>query len=255
MKNNRKKSRNKQHLSKKNVANQDKKLIRELKTENRRLHREIDYLKHLCAQYEPPSEEEQISEEQRALAESAQNADVLHAKSYFAYLFARLRRSRLFRLFDKTRFAMKKFKFAKKLWFFLVSFFTVLGVSAQILVIVGALAVFLPAGIILAAIFGLYSYFTHRKRKKLFTGLIAQAEEKEKFYLIFAPKNTENGYFKRTLPELAEKGKVFLVCRSFKECGSSGVIQTQNNIYKIHISFYFSFVRRLPTEKIVKVYL
>ena len=254
MKKSSKSSKKKRKLSQKEAAEQNKKLIRKLKTENRRMRKELEYLKHVCAQYEPP-EEEKPTEEQKALAESAKNADVFHSKNYFSYLFARLRRSRLFRLFDKTRFAMKKFKFAKKLWFFLVSLFTVLGVSAQILVIVGALVVFLPAGLILAAIFGLYTYFTHRKRKKLFTRLIEEAEEKEKFYLICAPKNGMTEYFTRTLPAFAEKGRVFIVCRSFKECNSSGVEKTGENIYKIHISYYFSFVRRLPSERIVKIYL
>lgn len=254
MKKSQKTSKKRKKLSQREKAEQNKQLIRKLKTENRRLRKEMEYLKHVCEQYEPP-EEEYISEEQKVLMESAQNADVLHSKSYFAYLFAKIRRSRLFRLFDKTRFAMKKFKFAKKLWFFLVSFITVLGVSAQVLVIIGALAVFLPAGIVLAAIFGLYTYFTHRKRKKLFASLIAESDEKEKFYLICAPKNGMKEYFTRTLPEFAEKGRVFIVCRSFKESGSAGVIKMEDNIYKIHISHYFSFVRRLPTEKVVKIYL
>lgn len=247
-------SKKRKKLSQREKAEQNKQLIRQLKTENRRLRKEMAYLKHVCEQYEPP-EEEYISEEQKTLIESAQNADVLRAKSYFAYLFAKLRRSRLFRLFDKTRFAMKKFKFAKKLWFFLVSFITVLGVSAQVLVIIGALAVFLPVGIVLAAVFGLYTYLTHRKRKKLFTSLIAQTNEKEKFYLICAPKNGMKAYFTQALPAFAEKGRVFIVCRSFKESGSTGVLQTEDHIYKIHISHYFSFVRRLPSERVVKIYL
>ncbi|MBR7161447.1 MAG: hypothetical protein IKD07_03440 [Clostridia bacterium] len=251
MKQNQKKKRK---LSKKDAAKQNKKLIRALKTENRRLRQENEYMKHLCAQYEPP-EEEKPTEEQKALAECAQNADVLHAKNYFAYLLAKLRRSRLFRLFDKTRFAMKKFKFAKKLWLFSVTFFTVLGVSAQVLVVVGALMVFLPAALVLSAIIGIYSYFTHRKRKQMFQRLIDGLEEKEKVYLVFVPKNGMNGYFIRTLPALAEKGKVFAVCRSFKECESRGITQTETNIYKIHVSFYFSFVRRLPSERVVKIYL
>ena len=254
MKKSSKTSKKKRKLSQREKAEQNKKLIRQLRTENRRLRKEMAYLQHVCEQYEPP-EEEYVSEEQKALTESAQNADVLRSKSYFAYLLARLRRSKLFRLFDKTRFAMKKFKFAKKLWFFLVTLVTVLGVSAQILVVVGALLVFLPAGIVLATAFGLYTYFTHRKRKKLFTKLIEQTDEKEKFYLICAPKNGTMAYFARTLPAFAEKGQVFIVCRSFKECGSSGVMKTEDNVYKIHISYYFSFVRRLPPERVVKVYL
>lgn len=254
MKKSQKTSKKKRKLSKKDVTKQNKELIRKLKTENRRLRQENEYMKHVCAQYEP-QEEEKPTEEQKALAECAKNADVLRSKNYFSYLFALLRRSRLFRLFDKTRFAMKKFKFAKKLWVFFVTFFTVLGVSAQVLVVIGALTVFLPAALVISAVIGVYSFFTHRKRKKMFTGLIAQAAEDEKFYLVFVPKNGNDGYFVRTAHDLAEKGMVFLVYRSFKDGDFSGVAQTENHVYKMHVNFYFSFVRRLPPERTVKIYL
>ena len=85
--------------------------------------------------------------------------------------------------------------------------------------------------------------------------LVSELGEKEKIYLIFSPKNGTNGYFIRTLPALAENGKIFMICHSFKECNSSGIAQTEHNIYKIHISHYFSFVRRLPSERLVKIYL
>ena len=244
----------KRGLSKKDAALQNKRRLRELKTENRRLRQENEYLKHVCAQYEP-FEEEKPTREQRALSESAKNADVFRSKNYFGYLLARLRRSRLFRIFDKTRFAMKKFKFAKKLWVFFVTLFTVLGVSAQVLVIIGALTVFLPVALVLTAVFGVYSYFTHRKRKRMVQRMLAQAGETEKLYLVFVPKNGENGYFVRTASLLAEKGRVFLICHSLKECGSAGMARAENNVYKIHVSYYFSFVRRLPPERLVKIYL
>jgi hypothetical protein len=247
-------SKKKRKLSKKEAAKQNKQYIRELKKENRHLRQENEYLKHVCAQYEP-MDEEKVTAEQKALAESAKNADVFRSKNYFGYLFARLRRSRLFRIFDKTRFAMKKFKFAKKLWVFFVTFITVLGVSAQVLVIIGALLVFLPAALALSAVFGIYTYFTHRKRKRMVQNLIAEIGENEKIYLVFVPKNGMNGYFIRTLPALAQKGKVFMICPSFKGSGSSGITRAEPNIYKVHVSYYFSFVRRLPREKLVKVYL
>lgn len=254
MKKSQKTSKKKRKLSKKDVAKQNKELIRKLKTENRRLRQENEYMKHVCAQYEPP-EEEKPTEEQKALAECAKNADVMRSKNYFAYLFALLRRSRLFRLFDKTRFAMKKFKFAKKLWVFFVTFITVLGVSAQVLVVIGALVVFLPAALIFSAMIGVYSYFTHRKRKRMINNLIAQTAENEKFYLVYIPKNGNDGYFVRTAHAFAEKGKVFLIYRSSKQGDVSGVVQTEPNVYKMHVNFYFSFVRRLPSERVVKIYL
>ena len=241
-------------ISKKNVVKQDKKLIRYLKSENRRLNRELAYMKHICAQYDPP-EEEKITEEQKFLAESAKNVDVLRSKNYFSYLFARLRRSRVFRMFDKIRLWLKKFNFAKKLWFFLMTLFTFLGVSAQILVVIGVFTAFLPFAVLFSIIFGIYSYFTHKKRKKLFQTLLADVEKKDKIYLVFVPKRGVSEYFLQTVPSLAEKGKVVLVFRKFKDCRSLDAEQTERNIYKIHVSVYFSFVRRLPPERIVKIYL
>lgn len=241
-------------ISKKNTAKQNKKLIRELKAENRRLNRELAYMKHICEQYEPP-EEEKVTEEQKFLAESTKNEDVLQSKNYFSYLFARLRRSRVFRMLDKIRLALKKFNIAKKMWFFLVTVFTFLGFSAQILVVAGVFAIFLPFAVLFTAVLGIYTYLTHRKRKKLFRAVFSDVEKKKKVYLIFIPKRGVSEYFLQTLPELAEKGKVVLVFRKFRDCRSSDTEQTENNIYKIHVSVYFSFVRRLPPERIVKIYL
>lgn len=241
-------------IAKKNTAKQNKKLIRELKAENRRLNKELAYMKQICAQYDPP-EEEKITEDQKYFAESTKNEDVLQSKNYFSYLFARLRRSRVFRMLDKIRLTLKKFNFAKKLWFLLVTVFTFLGFSAQVLVVVGVFVVFLPVAVLVTAVLGIYTYLTHRKRKKLFRTVFSDVEKKEKIYLVLVPKRGVSEYFLQTLPELAEKGKVVLVFRKFRDCRSSDSGQTENNIYKIHVSVYFSFVRRLPPERIVKIYL
>ena len=254
MKKSQKTAKKRRKISSRDLADQNKELIRKLRRENRRLRRENEYMKHICAQYEPP-EEEKLTAEQKALAACSQNADVMRSKNYFAYLFALLRRSRLFRLFDKTRFALKKFKLAKRLWFIFVAFLSVLGVSAKILVVVGTFVVFLPVALILSAMIGVYSYFVYRKRKRMFMDLISQTSENEKFYLVFVPKNSKDGYFVRTIHELAEKGRVFLIYRSLKQGCFSGIAQAETNVYKMHVNFYFSFVRRLPSERIVKIYL
>ena len=78
---------------------------------------------------------------------------------------------------------------------------------------------------------------------------------KEKIYLVFLPKNEPGGYFTRNLSSLAEKGHVFLIMHSFRDCDRKGFSRIDDNIYKMHISSYFSFARRLPPERVVKIYL
>ena len=244
----------KRKLSPSEIASKNKKLIQKLRAENIRLRRENAYLKYICAQYEP-FEEEKTPEEQKALAERATNADVLHAKNYFAYLLARFRRSRVFRVFDRLRLLLKRFQWARKLWLLIVAVVTVLGFGAKILVIVGILAVFLPIALLLSAAIGIYGYFLYRKRKLAFDCLFGGDDRKDKIYVVFIPKNGMNGYFFRTSDELAEKGKVLVVCRSLKECRYASMTRMKANVYKIHVSIYFSFVRRLPPERLVKIYL
>ena len=97
-------------------------MIRDLQRENRRLKKENEYLKHLSMQYdEIPKDEE--SPEQKMLSVSVKRTHTLNTKNYFSYLIKRFRSSRPFLIFDKTRFAMKGFKFAKKTWVFFIGFF------------------------------------------------------------------------------------------------------------------------------------
>ncbi|MBQ2987576.1 MAG: hypothetical protein IJD59_00565 [Clostridia bacterium] len=228
-------------------------MIRDLQRENRRLRRENEYLKHLSMQYDEVPKEDS-SPEQQMLAVAVKRTHTLNAKNYFSYLVQRFRHSRPFLIFDKTRFAMKGFKFAKKMWVFFVGFFAFLGISAQVLLIVGALTVFVPAALIASAVIGVYSYFSHRKRNRILQPLYSEDYD-GKIYLVFLPKDHTGGYFVRTASALAEKGHVFLVTPSFRDCGRKSLLRVGDRIFKIHISAYFSFAKRLPPEKTVKVYL
>ena len=240
-------------LSKKLSRKQDQKLIRKLQAENRRLRRENEYLRHLSVQFDP-KEEEDTSPEQKMLLDSVKQAETLRSKTYFAYLLQKFRRSRPFLIFDKTRFAMKGIRFAKKMWVFFIGFFTFLGISAQFLLILGSLAVFIPAALIASAVIGIYSYFSHRKRNRAMQ-LFFDETVKEKIYLVFLSKDRSSGYFTRNLSSLTEKGHVFLIMHSFRDCDRKGFSRIDDHIYKMHISSYFSFARRLPPERVVKIYL
>ena len=228
-------------------------MIRELKRENRRLRKENEYLKHLSMQYdEVPKEEE--SPEQKVLSGAVKRTHALGAGNYFSYIVKRFRSTRPFLIFDKTRFAMKGFKFAKKIWMFFIGFFAFLSISAQVLLIAGVLTVFIPAALIASAVIGGLSYFSRRKRNQMLKPLYAE-DYNGKVYLVFLPKDGNEGYFFRTAEALTEKGYVFFVTQSFRDCKRKTLLRIGDRMFKIHISAYFSFARRLPPEKTVKVYL
>ena len=229
------------------------KMIRDLQRENRRLKKENEYLRHLSMQYDETPKEE-VSAEQQALATTVKRAHNLHAKNYFSYMFQRFRSSRPFLIFDKTRFAMKGFKFAKKMWVFFIGFFAFLGISAQVLLIGVVLTVFLPAALIASAVIGLFTYLSHRKRDKVLKPLYSD-DYKGKVYLVFLPKDGTGGYFVRTAQELTANGHVFFVTQSFRDCKRKSLLPVGERMYRIHISAYFSFAKRLPQEKTVKIYL
>ena len=85
---------------------------------------------------------------------------------------------------------------------------------------------------------------------------LAFAEENiSRITFIFLPKKGGARYFFRFLPDMAKQQAVFLVFRSFRECGFSGISQMQAHIYRIHISFYFSFAKTWQSMKIIKIYL
>ena len=228
-------------------------MIRDLKRENRRLRKENEYLKHLSMQYdEIPKEEE--SPEQKALSGAVKRTHALGAGNYFSYIIKRFRSTRSFLIFDKTRFAMKGFKFAKKMWVFFIGFFAFLGISAQVLLIAGVLTVLVPAALIASAVLGAFSYFSRRKRNRMLK-LLYSEDYDGKVYLVFLPKEGNVGYFVRTAEALTEKGYVFFVTQSFRDCGRKSLLRIGDRMYRIHISAYFSFARHLHPEKTVKVYL
>ena len=76
-----------------------------------------------------------------------------------------------------------------------------------------------------------------------------------KIYLVFLPKDGNGGYFFRTAQDLTENGHVFFVTQSFGDCKRKSLLPVGERMYRIHISAYFSFARRLPKERAVKIYL
>jgi hypothetical protein len=69
------------------------------------------------------------------------------------------------------------------------------------------------------------------------------------------PKKKSCDYFVRTLPDLSENGYVFLVSPSFRDCKRKSILPMGDRVFKMHVSGYFSFVKKVPAEKTVKIYL
>ena len=225
----------------------DKERIRRLKEENRRLRRENEYLRYGAILPKGNTKAERI------FAETIRRRNVWHAKTYFGYLLEKFRRSRPFVIYDKTRFAMRGFLFARKIFRFLFLIATVLGVGAQFLLTVGALTVFIPAATVVSLALGVYGYFAYRKENRRFLSFF-RMHPSEKIYLFFLTDFARGTYFSEWLPFLTEENFVFLISDSFWKTGFGGVKKQKNGVYLLHSSYYFSFVKLLPQERLIKVY-
>lgn len=232
----------------------DKEKIRRLRAENRSLRRENEYLRHRLSMELRADAETESSASEKVFAKRVKERAALHAKSYFGYLLERFRRSRTFLIYDKTRFAVRGFFFVKKIWTLLVWLFAFLGIGAQFLLVAGAAAVFVPAALISSAAIGLYGYFARRKWDKLLLPLLSENTRGKLYILFLSGAETLRGedYFDRWISELSQRGAVILVSFSIRDIGSAGALR--ENIYKIHVSYYFSLVKRLDHGRIVKIF-
>ncbi len=225
----------------------DKERIKKLKEENRRLRRENEYLRYGASFPKGNTQSE------KEFAEKIRRHTALGAKTYFGYLLEKFRRSRVFLIYDKTRFVMRGFLFAGKLFHFLFLIAAILGVGAQVLLAVSALAVFIPAALSVSLIVGIYGYFAYRKENRRFAQFFAERPF-ERIYFFFAEKSERGRFLNGWLLCLAQTDIVFLISDSFWETGFSGVRKQKNGVYLLHSSYYFSFIRLLPKERLIKVY-
>lgn len=236
------------------MSKKDQEKIRRLSSENRRLRRENEYLRHrLSMDSGKISSIKSETSAEKILRESMRMTEVSRLHSYFGYLTHRFRFSLPFRLYDRTRFAVRGFSFVTKMVTLLVWIFTFLGVGAQFLFAVGAVMIFLPAATVASFVTGIVGYFVHKKWNRKFSEILSVYPGR--IYIVFISKErTSEGKFPRFLRELSEDGTVFLVSHSFSACGFSGARSVEDRIFRIHISFYFSFARQLDFSRVVKIY-
>ncbi len=223
-----------------------------LRAENKRLLRENEYLRHrLSALGEKFSDMRDTPTESR-FTDTVRMAASSHKRTYFGYLLGRFKVSMLFRLWDRTRFAVRGFFLASKIWRLLVWIFVLLGFGTQFLLAVSAFMILLPAIAMLSLVIGLIGFFAHKKWNRVLSEAFFSAEEK--IYIVFAPKAWEkHEYFRYMIAEMEKEGAVFLVFQSIAACGYRGIKRLSPRMCAVHISYYFS-LRKHIEGKIVQIY-
>ena len=229
-----------------------KKTDARLRAENRRLRRENEYLRHrLTALGEKLSEGKSLFDERFAVA--SRRALATHRRTYFGYLLGRVKISMLFRLWDKTRFAVRGFFWASKLWRFSVWLLLLLGFGTQFILLTGVTVILLPATMLASLTIGVFGAFAHKKWNRMLGSSLASSDET--IYIVFAPKMRKNhAYFRYMVAEMEKNGVVFLVFSSLSSSGYRGVKRLSSRLYALHISYYFSFRKHLD-GKIVQICL
>jgi hypothetical protein len=222
-----------------------------LLAENKRLRRENEYLRHRLSALGEKFPENGETPYEAKFSDASRVASASHKRTYFGYLLGRIKVSMAFRLWDKTRFAVRGFFFASKIWNLLVWLFVILGFGTQFLLFASALMILLPAVLVISLTLGFVGFFAHRKWNQTLSAFFTS---KEKLYIIFAPKAWEkHAYFRYMLEELQKDGVVLLVCHSFSACGYRGAKTISDRLCAVHISYYFSLKKHIE-GKMIQIY-
>ncbi len=225
---------------------------RDIEAENKRLRRENEYLRHrLMALGEKLSEKD--SSFAVRFGDVSRMAAVSHKRTYVGYLVGRFKASLVFRLWDRTRFAVRGVFLATKIWNFLVWFFILLGFGTQFVLFVSVAAVLLPALLLVSAVLGIFGFFAHRKWNMALAEFLTEQHD-QRLYILFAPKAWEShAYFYQMTMDYAENATVFLIFTSFSACGYRGAKWLSPSVCAVHISYYFSLKKYLHGD-VVQIY-
>ncbi len=225
--------------------------IRTLRAEVRRLRRENEYLRgRLATLGEKPTAGDPVSSR---FGEGARMAAASRKATYGGYLLHRLRVSLAFRLFDKTRFAVRGFFLATKLRDLLLWLLLLLGFGTRFLLFAGLLAVLLPVLVLVSLVLALLRFLAHRKWERALLCALAESGA-ETVYLLFAESGWEkHPYFRFMTDEMKENGMLFLITDSFSQTGFRCVKMCDPRCYTVHISYYFT-LKKLLHGHIVQIY-
>ena len=228
---------------------ENKSELARLRSENAKLRRENEYLNHRIEKLSP-KEAKNIPREREIFLSAA---DIDGYKGYFGYLIGRFKLSLVYRIYDRMFFAFRKFILASKIWRYLPAVLGVIGVVLQTLLALGSVVVLLPVCIVAALIFFAASAFEFARHRRELT----QAVRGKKIYFLYpAKKPKKDSFFYDTMRVFARDGVVFAVTPYFSLSGFGAVRKAGENIYFIHASFYYTFVRKAEKESAytVKVY-
>ncbi len=215
-------------------------VLKNLRAENKSLKKENEYLRHRLEQLGERSREK--SKEQAVLLARLSTTHVSRAGTYFGYLLFRLRTSLWFRIFDKTSFAVRGFLLASKIWRVMMAIFALIGIGAQVILVLGIFTVLLPALLVFSVLMAAIRFFSYRKWNAYFQNIV----QKQKVYILFLPKKYEkNNYIFQMANVLSKEGFVFAVSRSVWDGGFLRLQKENENFYQIPFGYYFSLRKRL----------
>lgn len=231
-----------------------KKTLSRLREENRRLRRENAYLRYRLGLLGERVETREASPIASRFAASARMAATSHGRTYLGYLLGRLRESLAFRLWDRTRFAVRGFFFVSKLWSFFVWIFAILGFGTQFVLLVGAMAVLLPAAGVAALALWIVSIFSDRRYRSELRRMLG-GRGTSRVYFVFLPKGWEtHDYFCTTVALLEREGIVLLVSPSLVSCGFRGFRRMGKRRAMLHIRCYFSLRKEVFAQRVICIY-
>ena len=227
----------------------EKSELSRLKRENARLKKENEYLNHRLEKLSPKEVKNMPHDRELFLS----SGDVDKYKGYFGYLFAHLKVSWVYRIYDRVFFALRKVILASKIWKYIPIVLGVFGVIFQFLLTLGSVVVLLPFIIVLSAFFLAFSIISFA-RKRL--ELLRVAAGRRVYFLYPAVRPRKDGFFYETMQSFARDGIVFTVTSSYTLCGFGAARKVSEGVYFIHTSFYYTFIKKAEKSgrEIVKVY-
>ncbi len=231
--------------------NKQERELTKLKWENRRLKRENAYLVHRLETISP-NEAKRIPRDREFFMKID---DMNESKTYFSYLFTRFRLTRVYRVYDRIFFVLRKYFSASKIWNNFVVILSILGISIQSLLTFGTVLVLLPVTLILTAVISAVSIFSHNFLCKK---MLHETDGKKTYFMFLRCVPRKNGIFYKTAQKFADDGAtVLIVTGSHKLCNFNSVHKYDEGIYFIHSSFYFVLIKAMTKNgknDIIKIF-
>ncbi len=224
--------------------------IDRLKKENKKLKRENAYLSHRLERISP-REGKNISRERELFLASA---SVERAHGYFRYVFGLFKLTLIYRIYDRTFFALRKYILASRIWRNILIILAIFGTSLQALLTFGSVLVLLPTTALLALVFAIFSAYSYKKQK---IKLLSRLAGKRVYFLYPAARPQKGGAFYESMRLFSADGAVFAVTHSLSLCAWRAVRRLYGNVYFIHTSFYYTLMKAMiknDKNEIIKIF-